>query len=228
MFLKQVLEHLGAIYQEKFAKACTKDVKISTHLICKDPTGKKYQAALSWKVPVVTEKWLLECCNSDTKADEKLFGLNSNNSNLQENKVVTPKPPQLITRNEIPAFPSTSKHSLSKLDISISKTDIQMLKTATPDRISPNPTSPFVGFQNKSIEKSCRVSEDVNKETSLISDNRDEGNCSFASMKNMRSKENFNSMADVMDGDSELGAEKSMDLGDIVGISNMPVALGMF
>lgn len=78
IFLRQLLEHLGAFYQEKFSKTCTDNIKKSTHLLCSDPTGKKYQAAIVWKVPIVNHEWLLECCRLDYKADEKNFGLGTN------------------------------------------------------------------------------------------------------------------------------------------------------
>lgn len=49
-----------------------KGVKRSTHLLCKEATGKKYEAALKWGIPVETPEWLINQIQCKTKENEPL------------------------------------------------------------------------------------------------------------------------------------------------------------
>ncbi|CAL4073586.1 unnamed protein product, partial [Meganyctiphanes norvegica] len=62
-FLVSVAQLLGAEFQEMFAKKDNpkKGVRCSTHLICSEPEGDKYKAAVKWGVPAVTRDFLLQC-----------------------------------------------------------------------------------------------------------------------------------------------------------------------
>ena len=45
---------LGMVAQEIFSKKDKDKARRSTHLVCKEPEGKKYEAAIKWKLPVVS------------------------------------------------------------------------------------------------------------------------------------------------------------------------------
>ena len=45
---------LGMVAQEIFSKKDKDGCKKSTHLVCQSPEGKKYEAAIKWKLPVVS------------------------------------------------------------------------------------------------------------------------------------------------------------------------------
>lgn len=63
VFLRNLIESLGGVAQEQFARVTSeaKGVVASTHLVTFEATGKKYEAALKWGLPVVGKEWLLEC-----------------------------------------------------------------------------------------------------------------------------------------------------------------------
>uniref|UniRef100_A0A146LJS3 DNA topoisomerase 2-binding protein 1-A n=1 Tax=Lygus hesperus TaxID=30085 RepID=A0A146LJS3_LYGHE len=69
-FIFHLAGALGALVQDSFSKKDhpTKNIFKSTHLVCKAPTGSKYNAALKWGVPVINESWLLACVSSGNKA----------------------------------------------------------------------------------------------------------------------------------------------------------------
>ncbi|XP_022903997.2 DNA topoisomerase 2-binding protein 1-like isoform X1 [Onthophagus taurus] len=63
-FLADLVDRLGAIYQEQLCRVNRKDILASTHLINPIAEGKKYEAAVKWGLPVITKDWLLDCCKS--------------------------------------------------------------------------------------------------------------------------------------------------------------------
>lgn len=54
----------GANCQETFVHKANRRYCASTHLLCREPEGSKYNAALKWNIPVVTCKWLFTCAES--------------------------------------------------------------------------------------------------------------------------------------------------------------------
>ncbi|XP_052043452.1 DNA topoisomerase 2-binding protein 1 isoform X2 [Apodemus sylvaticus] len=79
--------HLGASVQEFFVRKSNakKGMLASTHLIVKEPTGSKYEAAKKWSLPAVTISWLLETARMGKRADENHFLVNS--APKQETKI---------------------------------------------------------------------------------------------------------------------------------------------
>lgn len=77
-FLQILVTELGGIAQDKFARiSVAKDnIFASTHLIASEPSGKKYCAAIKWKLPVVDKNWLLECARTGklVPEDDYLIG----------------------------------------------------------------------------------------------------------------------------------------------------------
>ncbi|KAH1009030.1 hypothetical protein HUJ04_001459 [Dendroctonus ponderosae] len=62
-FLGTLIEALGGIFQELLCRKARpeKNIMMSTHLVSAEASGKKYEGALKWNLPVVTKDWLLEC-----------------------------------------------------------------------------------------------------------------------------------------------------------------------
>ncbi|XP_057320530.1 DNA topoisomerase 2-binding protein 1-A isoform X3 [Microplitis mediator] len=71
-YLQQLAIALGANYQDTFARKTNieKDQYAATHLICLEPSGNKYNAAVKWKLPAVTADWLRACGERLTLVDE--------------------------------------------------------------------------------------------------------------------------------------------------------------
>ncbi|CAO2633794.1 DNA topoisomerase 2-binding protein 1 [Lemmus lemmus] len=71
--------HLGASVQEFFVRKSNakKGMLASTHLVVKEPTGSKYEAAKKWRLPAVTIPWLLETARMGKRADESHFLVDS-------------------------------------------------------------------------------------------------------------------------------------------------------
>ncbi|RZF42232.1 hypothetical protein LSTR_LSTR004381 [Laodelphax striatellus] len=82
-FLEQLVEALGAISQEMFARKdnVAKGVKTCTHLITPSAGSQKYMAALKWNIPVVTKDWLLACARTGTRLPEAPHTVSSDGQN---------------------------------------------------------------------------------------------------------------------------------------------------
>lgn len=71
--------HVNFSVQEFFVRKSNakKGMLASTHLIVKEPTGSKYEAAKKWSLPAVTIPWLLETARMGKRADESHFLVDS-------------------------------------------------------------------------------------------------------------------------------------------------------
>jgi len=65
-------------YQDVFAKkaAANRGAVASTHLVCPNPEGSKFNAAKKWNLPAVTKEWLLECAEKNARVPEEPYLLN--------------------------------------------------------------------------------------------------------------------------------------------------------
>lgn len=74
-FLTNLIQQLGGTFQEQFARiSCPKkNILASTHLISLEASGKKYTAALQWKIPVVNKDWLLDCARTGNLVPENPY-----------------------------------------------------------------------------------------------------------------------------------------------------------
>lgn len=74
-FLTNLIQQLGATFQEQFARISSpeKNIIASTHLVSLEASGKKYTAALKWKLPVVNKEWLLDCARTGSLVSEKHY-----------------------------------------------------------------------------------------------------------------------------------------------------------
>ena len=59
-YITLLADALGMVAQEIFSKKDKGGAKRSTHLVCQNPEGKKYEAAIKWKLPVVSVKTMLD------------------------------------------------------------------------------------------------------------------------------------------------------------------------
>ncbi|KAJ8920478.1 hypothetical protein NQ315_005346 [Exocentrus adspersus] len=124
-FLKILIEGLGGRHQEQFSRVTShsRAVVASTHLISDKPSGKKYQAALKWGLPVLTKDWLLECAKTGTRVSEDDHVVEDNNDSPSENI-------PLIDRKSSCATP---KNNISNAGASASKVDsVTSTSAATP------------------------------------------------------------------------------------------------
>ena len=64
---------LGMVSQEVFAKREKNGAKKNTHLVCKGAQGNKYEAAVNWKMPVVSKDWLVACLKYEQWVSEEPF-----------------------------------------------------------------------------------------------------------------------------------------------------------
>jgi len=75
VYINEVIALLGGNPQEMFAKKDNKgkEVKASTHLICNQPEGSKYNAALKWGIPTTDKNWIRSCLKEVKFVSEKPF-----------------------------------------------------------------------------------------------------------------------------------------------------------
>ncbi|KAL3278933.1 hypothetical protein HHI36_016451 [Cryptolaemus montrouzieri] len=74
-FLMSLIEHLGGTCQEQFCRVTSveRNVLGSTHLVTAEASGKKYAAALKWRLPAVSKDWLIACATEGRKLPENEF-----------------------------------------------------------------------------------------------------------------------------------------------------------
>ncbi|XP_028612628.1 DNA topoisomerase 2-binding protein 1 [Grammomys surdaster] len=100
--------HLGASVQEFFVRksSAKKGMLASTHLIVKEPTGSKYEAAKKWNLPAVNISWLLETARMGKRANENHFLVDSA---PKQEQVLEPKIPNGVNVNpDSPAQPDAA------------------------------------------------------------------------------------------------------------------------
>ena len=74
-FLCTLVTRLGGLAQDIFAKKDNKAkaTRGSTHLLCPEPEGQKYAAAMKWGLPVVSRDWAVACCRDLAWVSELSF-----------------------------------------------------------------------------------------------------------------------------------------------------------
>ncbi|XP_067593877.1 DNA topoisomerase 2-binding protein 1 isoform X2 [Pseudorca crassidens] len=101
---------LGASVQEFFVRKSNakKGMFASTHLVLKEPSGSKYEAAKKWNLPAVTIAWLLETARLGKRANESHFLIK--NSPKEEQSLETE------TTNGVNLNPDTPEHPVTDLE----------------------------------------------------------------------------------------------------------------
>lgn len=76
-FLAHLAESFGATCQEFLVRSVRRNnerkLLPNTHLIAREPEGNKFEAAVSWGLPVVTKDWLVASARYGEKMDEGMF-----------------------------------------------------------------------------------------------------------------------------------------------------------
>ncbi|XP_050425063.1 DNA topoisomerase 2-binding protein 1 isoform X2 [Adelges cooleyi] len=74
-FLKEVSLLLGAHYQDALSRKpkLEDNILVTTHLICPNPEGPKYEASVKWGIPVVSKDWLLDCIKFKNRLPETQY-----------------------------------------------------------------------------------------------------------------------------------------------------------
>ncbi|XP_050524505.1 DNA topoisomerase 2-binding protein 1-B [Daktulosphaira vitifoliae] len=78
-FLKEVSLLLGAHYQDALSRKpkLADNIMVTTHLICPNPEGPKYEASVKWGVPVVSKEWLLDCVKYKRRLSENQYPIDN-------------------------------------------------------------------------------------------------------------------------------------------------------
>ena len=101
-FMELMIEALGGIAQSLLARKPKQGALKSTHLVCAEPHGQKYEGALRWGLPVVHHDWLLKCAALGVRVSEKPYLVgNCKFSPEQKNTSVTSQTSKLLS-NEVP------------------------------------------------------------------------------------------------------------------------------
>ncbi|KAL1116075.1 hypothetical protein AAG570_005570 [Ranatra chinensis] len=82
-FIVYVASILGASVQESLSRKDhpNKGILKATHLVCNEPAGSKYTAAVKWGVPVISHSWLLRCAATGRLEPIELFQLSTGTNN---------------------------------------------------------------------------------------------------------------------------------------------------
>lgn len=89
VFLRTLVELLGGVSQEQFARVTSeaKGVMGSTHLVTFEAAGKKYEAALKWGLPVVGKEWMMECYKTGKRVPENEYLIGASKGKFQKKAV---------------------------------------------------------------------------------------------------------------------------------------------
>ncbi|XP_060533164.1 DNA topoisomerase 2-binding protein 1-A isoform X2 [Cylas formicarius] len=101
-FLRELIAALGGVPQEQLSRKHieSKNVLASTHLVSLEASGKKYEAALKWNLPVVAKDWLLECARTGIKTAEKCYVLGNGVAESDESLKTPPREEKTKLQND--------------------------------------------------------------------------------------------------------------------------------
>lgn len=93
----------GAHCQEYFVRKASSNYHASTHLLCRDPDGDKYKAAVKWNTPVVTREWLFACAASGALVPISKYPVDKDKMIETDNIDIDPlenlRPDELLTKD---------------------------------------------------------------------------------------------------------------------------------
>lgn len=89
-------------------------------LISGNTDGKKYEAAISWNLPVLNSKWLLECCQKKKRIDETEYLVGASITSSRN-----------VLRNFSILEPNNSKYNTERLNLEYEVEPIQKFQTHT-------------------------------------------------------------------------------------------------
>ncbi|XP_071053799.1 DNA topoisomerase 2-binding protein 1-like isoform X2 [Onthophagus taurus] len=108
-FLADLVDRLGAVYQEQLCRVNRNEILPSTHLINPIAEGKKYEAAVKWGLPVITKDWLLDCCKSGKLKWEGNYLVGSSKA--------PPKPIEVESESDVSSESENEANNDSKLEL---------------------------------------------------------------------------------------------------------------
>lgn len=113
-FIRFLVKLLGGICNEALSRA------EGPILICPNPTGKKYEGARNWGLPVIRAEWLLECLARKTRVDETEYlvgDTKASKNNIRRRDSIIPSSQDMsvdsIGEVQVEAFKSPDKGSNS-------------------------------------------------------------------------------------------------------------------
>ncbi|KAK6627643.1 hypothetical protein RUM44_010122 [Polyplax serrata] len=96
-FMEMMIEALGGVAQSLLARKPKQGALKSTHLVCAEPQGQKYEGAVRWGLPVVHHDWLLKCAALGTHVSEKSYLVGD--STMPDNKSISDVTNQVETKS---------------------------------------------------------------------------------------------------------------------------------
>ncbi|KAI8913286.1 BRCT domain-containing protein [Gorgonomyces haynaldii] len=76
-WMARLITLMGARYSDSFSRE-------NTHLIADNTTSQKAEKAIEWGIPLVSDLWLLKCCENGYQVDLKAFTLAGSNNRLSK------------------------------------------------------------------------------------------------------------------------------------------------
>ena len=155
-FLAHLVGALGGLHQEVFAKRNKDKVKGSTHLICPEGDGSKYNAAMKWNLPVVSKDWLRACHRDQAWVSERNFLVG-------EAKTVTsgkpePSEPEEETNMEVTEEDTVTNMSVDEVHRSYGPSKASPKTSRAPNPVQVNtPVTPLAALRVDSPATAVRV-----------------------------------------------------------------------
>jgi topoisomerase (DNA) II binding protein 1 len=88
-FVEQLIIVLGAVCQSALSRRGKDNTFKSTHLVCMEPRGHKYEGALRWGLPIVNHDWLFKCASEGRRVSEEPYLIGD--SKLPSTLTTTPR-----------------------------------------------------------------------------------------------------------------------------------------
>ncbi|CAD5115093.1 unnamed protein product [Dimorphilus gyrociliatus] len=85
--LIEIAKSLGATVQDQLCRKDQKQLKASTHLILKEASGNKFEAARRWRKFAIRSTWLRACLMTQSKVDETDYDVELPEEELEEETV---------------------------------------------------------------------------------------------------------------------------------------------
>ncbi|XP_044744929.1 DNA topoisomerase 2-binding protein 1-A isoform X2 [Coccinella septempunctata] len=114
-FLSSLIVMLGGVSQEQFCRITSveRNVLGSTHLVIAEAKGKKYAGAVKWRLPAVTQDWLVGCARSEVRLPERDYLVSDAGSKIDSS--VTSSKLETASKKENTSNPQSVSMEYSKI-----------------------------------------------------------------------------------------------------------------
>jgi len=162
MYIIKAAESLGMVAQEVFAKRDKKEAKKSTHLVCDEAKGQKYEHGVKWGIPIVSKDWIMACHRDKQLVSEKPF-LVGESTAFDENKPM-PKPLQMnddkpVAIEEKEEDDDTVAHEDAEAERTLATADVKQKENNKPEEEAKDEPVTPVARPVAAVAKSDRVSD---------------------------------------------------------------------